>query len=271
MPVWIAAYGIIFPLRAPCTESGKGAHSEDTPRQPVNPYGVSKLFFEQALDAYDRAYGLRFTSLRYFNARAPMRAGRLASCTNRKSHLIPSAFLAASGARAELEVFARITLPGWHLRPRLHSRERSCGRARVSAGAFVGGRRFHCGESRHRKGHSVKEVLNKVEQVTGHKFPCVLLRAGGRPSRPGSRSQVAEEVLRWKATQSLDDIVTTAWRWMKGACAEVDVPASIRLLDSLTKKGEGLCQQNSSDGGSWTRRCTFLLAGALAQMPIRTA
>jgi len=41
---------------------------EDTPRQPVNPYGVSKMFFEQALEAYDRAYGFRYASLRYFNA-----------------------------------------------------------------------------------------------------------------------------------------------------------------------------------------------------------
>src|ERR1700758_2656604 len=41
---------------------------ENTPRQPVNPYGVSKLFFEQALEAYDRAYGFRYVSLRYFNA-----------------------------------------------------------------------------------------------------------------------------------------------------------------------------------------------------------
>ena len=41
---------------------------ENIPRQPVNPYGVSKLFFEQALEAYDRAYGFRYASLRYFNA-----------------------------------------------------------------------------------------------------------------------------------------------------------------------------------------------------------
>src|ERR1041385_4869345 len=42
--------------------------AENIPREPVNPYGVSKLFFEQALESYDRAYGLRFVSLRYFNA-----------------------------------------------------------------------------------------------------------------------------------------------------------------------------------------------------------
>ena len=58
---------------------------EDIPRQPVNPYGVSKLFFENALEAYDRAYGLRFTALRYFNAAGPMRVARSVNGTIRRA------------------------------------------------------------------------------------------------------------------------------------------------------------------------------------------
>src|SRR5271170_397352 len=79
--------------------------AEDAPRQPVNPYGVSKLFFENALEAYDRAYGLRFTSLRYFNAAGADQSGEIGELHEPESHLIPSAFLAATGARAELELF----------------------------------------------------------------------------------------------------------------------------------------------------------------------
>ena|SRR6266705_3182359 len=60
-----AVYGV--PQSVPITE--------DFSRQLVNPYGVTKLFFENALEAYDRAYGLRFVSLRYFNAAGAMKAG----------------------------------------------------------------------------------------------------------------------------------------------------------------------------------------------------
>ena len=69
-----AVYGI--PEQIPITEQ--------TPREPVNPYGASKLFFENALEAYGRAYGLRSVSLRYFNAREPTKAARLAKSTSRK-------------------------------------------------------------------------------------------------------------------------------------------------------------------------------------------
>src|SRR5271156_3184157 len=79
--------------------------SEDTPRQPVNPYGISKLFFEHALEAYDRAYGLRFASLRYFNAAGADESGEIRELHQPESHLIPSAFLAANGARPEMELF----------------------------------------------------------------------------------------------------------------------------------------------------------------------
>src|SRR5580700_539946 len=78
---------------------------EDTPRQPVNPYGVSKLFFEQALEAYDRAYGLRFAALRYFNAAGADESGEIGELHEPEAHLIPSAFLAVTGARPELELF----------------------------------------------------------------------------------------------------------------------------------------------------------------------
>jgi UDP-glucose 4-epimerase len=70
------------------------------------------------------------------------------------------------------------------------------------------------------KGHSVKEVLNKVEQVTGHKVPVrIASRRAGDPPALIADPGLAGQVLRWKATRSLDDIVTTAWRWMQGQSA----------------------------------------------------
>jgi len=79
--------------------------SENTPRQPVNPYGVSKLFFEHALEAYDRAYGLRFASLRYFNAAGADDSGEIGELHQPEAHLIPLALHAAAGTGPELHVF----------------------------------------------------------------------------------------------------------------------------------------------------------------------
>ena len=73
--------------------------SEDTPRLPVNPYGASKLGFEYALEAYDRAYGLRFVSFRYFNASGADETGQIGEIHNPETHLIPAAFEAIHGER----------------------------------------------------------------------------------------------------------------------------------------------------------------------------
>ena len=62
---------------------------ETTTREPVNPYGVTKLFFEQALEAYDAAYGMRFASLRYFNAAGADESGEIGECHDPETHLIP--------------------------------------------------------------------------------------------------------------------------------------------------------------------------------------
>src|SRR5580693_4353771 len=79
--------------------------AENIPREPVNPYGVTKLFFEQALEAYDRAYGFRFASLRYFNAAGADESGEIGELHEPESHLIPLALHAAAGLGPELHVF----------------------------------------------------------------------------------------------------------------------------------------------------------------------
>jgi UDP-glucose 4-epimerase len=94
-----ATYGT--PTKMPITE--------DTPRLPVNPYGVSKLMFEYALEAYDRAYGLRFVALRYFNAAGADENGEVGEMHSPETHLIPSAFEAIEGERPNWRFMATIT------------------------------------------------------------------------------------------------------------------------------------------------------------------
>src|SRR5437762_13624457 len=90
-----AVYG--NPARSPITE--------DSVRQPVNPYGATKLAFENALEAYSRAYGLRFVTFRYFNAAGADESGAIGELHDPETHLIPLIFQAAQGKRAALDIF----------------------------------------------------------------------------------------------------------------------------------------------------------------------
>jgi UDP-glucose-4-epimerase GalE len=196
--------------------------AENTPRQPVNPYGVSKLFFENALEAYDRAYGLRFTALRYFNAAGADESGEIGEVHDPESHLIPSAMQAATGVRPALDVFGGDypTPDGTCVRDYIHVNDLAD--AHVSAlERLAGGADSIAVNLGTGTGYSVKEVLNKIEQVTGRKVPArIAPRRPGDPAALVADPALAEKVLRWKATRSLDDIVTTAWKWMQKHDAE---------------------------------------------------
>src|SRR5260370_5956202 len=90
-----AVYGV--PGQIPITEQ--------TPREPVNPYGASKLFFENALEAYGRAYGLRSVSLRYFNAAGADESGEIGELHDPETHLIPLALAASTANGPELQIY----------------------------------------------------------------------------------------------------------------------------------------------------------------------
>ena len=109
--------------------------AEQTPREPVNPYGASKLFFENALEAYSRAYGLRSVSLRYFNAAGADESGEIGELHEPETHLIPLALAASTENGPELQIYGSdYPTAGRHLRSRLHSCERSrrCARPSVA-------------------------------------------------------------------------------------------------------------------------------------------
>ncbi len=202
-----AVYGV--PAKVPIPE--------DTPRQPVNPYGVSKLFFENALEAYDRAYGMRFTSLRYFNAAGADESGEIGEWHLPESHLIPSALMATTGARPELELFGADypTPDGTCVRDYIHVNDLAD--AHVSAlERLAGGADSIAVNLGTGTGYSVKEVLDKIEQITGRKVPArVAPRRAGDPPALVADPRLAQQILGWKATRSLDDIVTSAWKWMQ--------------------------------------------------------
>jgi UDP-glucose-4-epimerase GalE len=202
-----AVYG--SPAKVPITE--------DTPRQPVNPYGVTKLFFENALEAYSNAYGLRFASLRYFNAAGADESGEIGELHEPETHLIPLALAAAAGNGPELQIFGADypTPDGTCVRDYIHVNDLAEAHVLALRHLLGGGGSFAANLGTG-QGYSVKEVLAAVEQVTGNAPRCrpAPRRAGDPPTLVADPSR-ANQLLRWKATRSLPDIVGSAWKWME--------------------------------------------------------
>jgi len=191
--------------------------AESTSREPVNPYGVSKLFFEQALEAYDRAYGLRSASLRYFNAAGADESGEIGELHEPEPHLIPLALRASARRGPELQVFGSDypTPDGTCIRDYIHVNDLA--EAHVKAlellQAVQQSFAVNLGTG---LGHSVREVIATVEGVTGNSVPLRLCpRRPGDPPALVADPRRAETLLQWKAKRTLREIVSTAWNWMQ--------------------------------------------------------
>jgi UDP-glucose 4-epimerase len=201
-----AVYG--NPIQSPITESN--------PRQPVNPYGATKLAFENALEAYSTAYGLKYVSFRYFNAAGADDSGTIGEMHEPETHLVPLIFQAIQGKRAALSIFGDDypTPDGTCIRDYIHVND--------LADAHVLGLEYlaksdsiamNLGTG---KGNSVREVVAAVEHVTGHTVPTQIgPRRAGDPAELVADPSLAERTLKWKAQRSLDNIIETAWKWAK--------------------------------------------------------
>lgn len=206
-----AVYGI--PERVPITE--------DTPRNPVNPYGISKMFLERALESYDQAYGMRFASLRYFNAAGADESGEIGELHDPETHLIPLALAAAAPGKSELKVFGSDypTPDGTCIRDYIHVNDLADAHVRALRYLEKGGESLalNLGSG---SGHSVNEIIHAVEEVTGYSVRrrAVARRPGDPPALVADPSR-AERMLTWKASRSLENIVATAWKWAQNSVA----------------------------------------------------
>lgn len=199
--------------------------AENTVRQPVNPYGVSKLFFEYALEAYDRAYGLRYASLRYFNAAGADESGEIGELHQPETHLIPLALQAAAGTGPELQLFGSDypTPDGTCLRDYIHVTDLAEAHAKALE-YLVAGKPSFAANLGTGQGHSVREVLAMVEEVTGNPVPLTQRRRRpGDPPALVADPRLAENLLSWKATRTFREIISSAWKWMEHRRASADV------------------------------------------------
>jgi len=203
-----AVYG--NPVKVPITESN--------PRQPVNPYGATKLAFENALESYSHAYGLRFVSFRYFNAAGADESGKIGENHHPETHLIPLIFQAIQGKRAALEIFGDdySTPDGTCVRDYIHVNDLAD--AHVLGLEYVSKAESAVLNLGTGKGYSVHEVVAAVEKVTGHKVPTHIgPRRAGDPAELVADPSRAERSLNWKAKRSLEEIIASAWKWAQKA------------------------------------------------------
>jgi len=199
-----AVYG--NPVKVPITESN--------PRQPVNPYGATKLAFENALEAYSQAYRLRFVSFRYFNAAGADESGTIGENHHPETHLIPLIFQAIQGKRAALEIFGDDypTPDGTCIRDYIHVNDLAD--AHVLGLEYLSKAESAALNLGTGKGYSVHEVVAAVERVTGHKVPTHIgPRRAGDPAELVADPSRAERSLNWKAKRSLEGIIASAWNW----------------------------------------------------------
>ena len=201
-----AVYGI--PQRQPITE--------DHPVNPFNPYGVTKFMVERVLQVYDRAYDLRFISLRYFNAAGADPDGRLGEMHDPETHLIPNILLSILGNKPALGVFGTDfpTPDGTAVRDYIHVTDLAVAHV-LALRALLGDKPSEFINLGTNLGTSVLEVIRAVERVTGKSVPYKTLprREGDVPVLLASREK-AERVLGWIPRLSdIETILRTAWAW----------------------------------------------------------
>ena len=189
---------------------------EDHPKQPVNPYGRSKLMIEWILEDAARSYGLNAVALRYFNAAGADPEGRIGELHEPETHLIPRLLRRAAGEALDVGIFGNShnTPDGTCVRDYVHVLDLAAAHlAAVDHAATSPG--FHVFNLGTGTGHSVRDVVNAVERHTGRSLglPIHPARAGD-PSTLVASNELARTALGWRLGCSrLDQIVADAWKW----------------------------------------------------------
>ena len=183
---------------------------ETAAQRPISPYGESKLIFEQILKWYDRLHGLKFVSLRYFNAAGA--SEKYGEDHRIETHLVPCVLQVALGKRERAEIFGGDydTPDGTCIRDYIHILDLA--QAHLLALSKDESAFYNLGTG---GGNSVAEVIECCRRVTGRKIPAVVKdRRPGDPPRLVASSKRIEKELGWKPKyQSLDAIVESAWAW----------------------------------------------------------
>ena len=201
-----------------CATYGDPVHlpmDETHPQAPLNPYGRSKLMIEQVLADYSTYAGFRSVCLRYFNAAGADEAGRIGERHEPETHAIPLALQTALGQRSGFKLFGDDydTRDGTAVRDYIHVADLADAHVRALTYLLEDGETtvFNLGTG---AGTTVKELIEAIRRTTNRPFEVEIVarRPGDAPCLVADNSR-ARDVLGWRPTRSLDEIVRSAWRW----------------------------------------------------------
>ena len=189
---------------------------EETDRtNPTNPYGETKLAIEKMLKWSDKAYGIRYVALRYFNAAGSNTEVGIGEDHSPESHLIPLVLKTALGQRSHIGIFGSDypTHDGTCVRDYIHVRDLA--EAHLLALEYLdkGGSSdaFNLGSG---DGYSVKEIIDTARAITGKEIPAITEeRRPGDPAVLIASNKKAAEVLGWHPQRDLNTIISDAWHW----------------------------------------------------------
>lgn len=186
---------------------------EDHSKAPINPYGKSKLRFEEILADYRAYTGLHYATLRYFNAAGA--SAERGEHHRQETHLIPRVLHAATGTIPHIDVFGTDypTPDGTCVRDYIHVLDIADSHIRALENIErVSGEAFNVGTA---KGYSILEVIDTAERVTGRKIPRRLgPRRPGDPAVLVASKEKLKRMLGWEAHHSsIEEVISSAWAW----------------------------------------------------------
>ena len=189
---------------------------EGDPTHPTNTYGETKLSMERMFHWVGQAHGLRYVSLRYFNACGAHKSGQIGEAHHPETHLIPLILQVPLGQREKVSIYGDDydTRDGTCVRDYIHVTDLA--QAHILAMEYLnnGGESniFNLGNG---VGFTVKEVIDTARKVTGHPIPAQTTpRRAGDPAQLVASSEKAKTILGWKPQyDDLETIIASAWKW----------------------------------------------------------
>lgn len=203
-----ATYG--EPERVPILETDR--------TEPTNTYGETKLSMEKMFKWVGKAHGIRYVSLRYFNACGAHKSGEIGEAHNPESHLIPIILQVPNGQRDAVSIFGEDydTKDGTCVRDYIHVTDLAM--AHILAVRYLEfGNESNIFNLGNGVGFTVKEVVECARKVTGHPIPAKISpRRAGDPAQLIASSEKAKNILGWRPEHAdLEEIISSAWKWHK--------------------------------------------------------
>jgi len=191
---------------------------EEQNLSPINPYGKTKSVVENILSDYDKSYGLKYISLRYFNACGAHIDGTIGERHNPETHLIPLILQTASGRRNNFKIYGDDykTKDGTCVRDYIHVMDIAEAHL-LSLEKLIQTQSSDIYNIGNKQGYSVREIIDMVEEITQIKIPYKISeKRKGDPAELIADNSKITEKLNWRARYSdLNTIINTAWEWEK--------------------------------------------------------